>query len=212
MILVPKMMVKMLQVIVLVSCASQCFGFIFPDQYKVIRNNSQNISDGDLVKKILNNKFKMTELLLTNISDAELINEIGDESVSGPFCENGEDWCTSPRLNYPARTISKAFAKQGSTLKSMFTADILDVARARFGDLEQESDNVCTSVSRHIRPRAAKNKAGEWMFLVNGFEAEDEGDELVQLVATSECLGHGASCGHGLFFSGQVREQIDTFT
>jgi len=192
---------------VLLTIVTQSFSFIFPDQFKAIKNNSPNISDEDLVAKILDNKFNMTELLLANISDAEFLNEIGDDSISGPFCGDGEEWCTFPRLNYPARTITKAFAQQGTTLKSMFTKNILSQPIARSGGFElQETDNVCTSMSRDIRPRAAKNKNGEWMFLVNGFETNTEEGELVQLVATSTCLGHGASCGHGLLFSGQVTE------
>ena len=59
---------------------------------------------------------------------------------------------------------------------------------------------VCDMTTRYIRPKAAKNKAGQFMFLVNDVEKH------VQLVRVGQCLGEGEECGKGRIFTKQVTQ------
>ena len=52
-------------------------------------------------------------------------------------------------------------------------------------------------------PKAAKNKKGQFKFLVNGGEGAKE---YIQLVKISQCMRAGESCGHGNIFTRHVTE------
>lgn len=198
--------------------------FIFPDKLEQLwrMRNRTNMTELELINRTelqLSNMTELelsniTELELSNITDLELTNEIHDSFAQGPLCEGGLDWCSHPLMQYPTRSISKAMSWQGKSFKNMFTSDFSPLIRARTG-LDDEllfNDNVCTSQSSHIRPRAAKNKEGKWMFLVNGLEDGDSGTEFLQLVQVSTCLGAGQSCGAGQVFRGQATECRQQFS
>jgi len=55
--------------------------------------------------------------------------------------------------------------------------------------------NMCDHTEEYIRPRAAKNKAGHFRFIVNS--PEGGGEQYVQLVKVTKCLGAGEECGWG---------------
>jgi len=221
--------------ILLVSILQTTSSFIFPDDLEKLRR-MKNITDMKIFNLAESELTNMTDMELSTIPDLErshitdleeLTNEIHDSSSKGPLCEEGLNWCSHPLIQYPTRSISKALNWQGKSIKNMFTSDlsplIADKIRSDIGirsrnnlpftplppvfnDEPPLDDNVCTSKSSHIRPRAAKNKEGKWMFLVNGLEDDDRGTEFVQLVQVSTCLGAGHSCGEGQVFRGQATE------
>jgi len=211
--------------ILLVSILQTTSSFVFPDDLEKLRR-MKNITDMKIFNLAESELTNMTDLELSNVPELErshitdleeLTNEIHDSSVKGPLCEEGLNWCSHPLMQYPTRSISKALNWQGKSIKNMFTSDlsplIADKIRARtsllppvFNDDPLLDDNVCASKASHIRPRAAKNREGKWMFLVNGLEDDDSGTEFVQLVQVSTCLGAGHSCGEGQVFRGQATE------
>jgi len=54
---------------------------------------------------------------------------------------------------------------------------------------EPEYEKVCHSLTEDIFPRSAKNKEGQYRFIVNGGPGE-----YVQTVSISKCVGAGLSC------------------
>merc|ERR1712183_910150 len=123
------------------------------------------------------------------------------------LCPGPEDWCDSPP-DYPNQAILKAALRQNNTLGSLFDGKLLveekEVptettensvqSRTRFPQFEEfvEDDmiNICSVKTEYIMPRAAKNKEGEYKFIVNHPEG---GEEYVQ-----------QACGHGLLAAGGV--------
>ena len=62
---------------------------------------------------------------------------------------------------------------------------------------------VCDMTTRY-RPKAAKNTAGQFMFLVNDVKEDEE--EHVQLVRVGQCMGEGEECGKGKIFTRQATQ------
>eukprot|EP00091_Calanus_sinicus_P018651 TRINITY_DN4333_c0_g1_i5.p2 TRINITY_DN4333_c0_g1~~TRINITY_DN4333_c0_g1_i5.p2 ORF type:complete len:130 (-),score=35.96 TRINITY_DN4333_c0_g1_i5:89-478(-) len=60
--------------------------------------------------------------------------------------------------------------------------------------LEPEFENICDVETTYIKPRAAKNKEGKFMFIVNHPEGADE---YIQLVRVATCVSAGEECGQG---------------
>jgi len=56
---------------------------------------------------------------------------------------------------------------------------------------ELEYEKVCNSLTEDIFPQRAKNKKGEYRFIVNGGEGLEE---YIQTVTISKCVGAGLSC------------------
>jgi len=56
---------------------------------------------------------------------------------------------------------------------------------------ELEYEKVCQSLTEDISPQRAKNKKGQYRFIVNGGEGLEE---YIQTVTISKCLGAGLSC------------------
>jgi hypothetical protein len=130
--------------------------------------------------------------------DDSSLNLIDDKS----FCRNGTEFCTDP-ISYPIQAIRKALRKQKRIINSMFDTDLFRL-RLRSGiDLFHGGENVCDMSTTHIKPKAARNKKGEFKFLVNGGEG---GEDYIQLVKISQCLGVGESCGKGKVFTREVTE------
>jgi len=152
--------------------------------------NKININlGGDLVKEARRRK---------NIS---ALNVIEDLSV----CRNDTDFCSDP-IVYPTKAISRALRKQKRAMKSMFDKFDTDLYRLRLRsgiDVYQEGENVCSVSTTHIMPKAARNKKGEFKFLVNGVQGDED---YIQLVRITQCLGAGESCGRGKIFSREVTE------
>merc|ERR1711976_419509 len=134
-------------------------------------------------------------------------------SSRDPLCAGSEDWCSSP----PDQPILAAALRQNSTLGSLFDSKLLvtekevptespgifSSVRPRIGlpqfeefkEDDSEMINICSVTTEYIMPRAAKNKDGEYKFIVNHPEG---GEEYVQQVRVTLCRAAEQSCGHGL--------------
>jgi len=137
-------------------------------------------------------------------------------SSRDPLCAGSEDWCSSPP-DYPDQAILAAALRQNSTLGSLFDSKLLltekevptespgifNPVRPRIGlpqfeefkEDDSEMINICSVTTEYIMPRAAKNKDGEYKFIVNHPEG---GEEYVQQVRVTLCRAAEQSCGHGL--------------
>ena len=120
-------------------------------------------------------------------------------------CPNQQEWCENP-VEYPEFIIRKVMTRQNEALKTLFEQDkIIEQNMNKTHDdltirmFETEFENVCHSETNYIRPKAARNKAGEFRFIVN----QDEGNEenYIQLVKTVTCTTEGQECGHGMLSS-----------
>ena len=60
--------------------------------------------------------------------------------------------------------------------------------------LDPQFENICHVDTEYIKPRAAKNKDGKFMFIVNHPEGADE---YIQLVRIATCISAGEECGQG---------------
>jgi hypothetical protein len=93
-------------------------------------------------------------------------------SNTSTVCPDDFDWCDEPR-DYPENIILKAVAKQKKTVKIMFdnekvpTKAINETNDIGVRLLEPQFDNICDVETMYIKPRAAKNKEGKFMFIVN---------------------------------------------
>jgi len=127
------------------------------------------------------------------------------------LCPGTEDWCDSP-TDYPDQAILEAALRQNNTLGSLFDSKLLvkekevptettqNSVQSRKGlpEFEEFVDdmiNICSVKTEYIMPRAAKNKEGEFKFIVNHPEG---GEEYVQQVRVNICRAAEQSCGHGL--------------
>merc|ERR1712013_426261 len=61
---------------------------------------------------------------------------------------------------------------------------------------EDAFENICGLTTEYIMPRAAKNKNGQFRFIVNHPEGGDE--QYIQLVRVARCAGAGEECGWGV--------------
>merc|ERR1712013_878173 len=86
-------------------------------------------------------------------------------------------FCSDP-AGYPARNIAKALHRQKDSISSMFDNNLSLQARAGL-DTVTHMENICGMTTKHIMPKAAKNKKGEFKFLVNGGAGTEEYIQLV---------------------------------
>jgi hypothetical protein len=158
--------------------------------------------------------------------------DVNHENKFSASCPNGASWCDQP-LNYPSDAIVKAVAKQKKTINILFTnaSEIKSELKLpehgssigeRMGnfpenstDYENENDtlvddieydnfeNVCSLTTDLITPRAARNKAGVFRFIVNQPEGATE---YLQLVKVVKCAGEREECGHGELFTSHVTQ------
>eukprot|EP00091_Calanus_sinicus_P006572 TRINITY_DN17279_c0_g1_i2.p1 TRINITY_DN17279_c0_g1~~TRINITY_DN17279_c0_g1_i2.p1 ORF type:complete len:144 (-),score=41.50 TRINITY_DN17279_c0_g1_i2:10-441(-) len=99
-------------------------------------------------------------------------------SNTSTFCPEGLDWCDDP-LQYPENTILKAVSKQKKAIRIMFDEEKLPEEEVNEIDIrlrifDPQFENICDVETTYIKPRAAKNKEGKFMFIVNHPEGADE--------------------------------------
>ena len=70
---------------------------------------------------------------------------------------------------------------------------------------EDGFENICGLTTEYIMPRAAKNKEGQFRFIVN--HPEGGGEQYIQLVRVARCEGAGEECGWGLLAGRETRCQ-----
>merc|ERR1719431_622560 len=119
-------------------------------------------------------------------------------SNQSTYCPDDLDWCDEP-YHYPEHDILKAVAKQNKAVKIMFDQDDVPVpenktTEVRLRMFESEFENICDVDTTYIKPRAAKNKEGKFMFIVNHPEGADE---YIQLVRVATCISAGEEGGQG---------------
>jgi len=124
--------------------------------------------------------------------------EMSSSSLT-PLCAGSEDWCDSP-ADYPDQAILAAALRQNNTLGSLFDSKLLGKVQSRkgfpeFEEFVEDMINICSVTTEYIMPRAAKNKDGEYKYIVNHPEG---GEEYVQQVRVNICQAAEQSCGHGL--------------
>jgi len=62
---------------------------------------------------------------------------------------------------------------------------------------EDGFENICGLTTEYIMPRAAKNKNGQFRFIVNHPEGGND-EQYIQLVRVARCAGAGEECGLGM--------------
>merc|ERR1711970_115853 len=122
----------------------------------------------------------------------------GLPSNQSTICPDDLDWRDEP-YHYPEHDILKAVAKQNKAVKIMFDQDDVPVPKNKTTEIslrmfESEFENICDVDTTYIKPRAAKNKEGKFMFIVNHPEGADE---YIQLVRVATCISAGEECGQG---------------
>jgi len=144
-----------------------------------------------------------TSTPVTTPSSSTMMTREEEEEMSSnslvPLCAGSEDWCDTP-ADYPDQAILAAALRQNNTLGSLFDSNLLAKVQSRkgFPEFEEFVDdmiNICSVTTEYIMPRAAKNKEGEYKYIVNHPEG---GEEYVQQVRVNICRAAEQSCGHGL--------------
>ena len=134
-------------------------------------------------------------------------NEVKDGGTEG--CPGGEDYCEEP-LSYPASKIAKALQKVDSNLMRSLLSHSIEETEEVFGiglrsmpsiaartranpgaRNQMDYEKVCHSTKEFIKPKQARNKEGEYLFIVNGGEGLEDN---IQMVTVSKCLGTGERC------------------
>lgn len=130
-------------------------------------------------------------------------------------CPDDAIWCDAPE-EYPEEQIMKAVIKQKQTFKDIFdtkdkSQDFISISQpstnitessigiaTRISPLNDQFHNICGLTTSYIKPRAAKNKDGEYRFIVNH---PDGADEYLQVVRVSTCNSNDEQCGGGIIES-----------
>jgi len=130
-------------------------------------------------------------------------------------CPDDAIWCDAPQ-EYPEEQIMKAVMKQKQTFKDIFdtkdkSQDFISISQpstnrnesftglaSRISPLDDQFKNICGLTTSYIKPRAAKNKDGEYRFIVNH---PDGADEYLQVVRVSTCNSDNEQCGGGIIES-----------
>merc|ERR1712154_223001 len=95
---------------------------------------------------------------------------------SSRLCPENEDWCDSP-ADYPEDTILAAALSQDNTIRSLFDSQAVQPRKAltEFGQfVADDMENICSVRTDYILPRAAKNKDGEYKYIVNHLQGGRE--------------------------------------
>ena len=133
------------------------------------------------------------------------------------MCPDDTSWCDSPS-NYPDIEILKAVNKQKNTFQDIFndkyavtsksrttpSSNYTSLIETRISAFEDDDEyvqedeeayqNICNMKTSYIKPRAAKNKEGNYRFIVNN---PDGAKEYVQLVRVATCGSEGSQCAGG---------------
>ena len=110
-----------------------------------------------------------------------------------PRCdERRVSWCQPD--NYPDNTMTRLLQRNTSVNQ------LLETRRAEFIPFETFSTliNVCPINTDYVFPKAAMNKAGTFMFIVN---QPVGAEEYFQVVKVSLCSNPDQECGEGELFS-----------
>ena len=98
--------------------------------------------------------------------------------------------------NYPSKVISNLIKK------NIGIGKLFDQLDTRSQERMRKDDNVCDTNTEYITPKAARNKAGQFVFIVNSPVGSEE---YFQLVKVTKCANDGEECAQG-----QLLGYIDT--
>ena len=105
-----------------------------------------------------------------------------------------EPWCDDP-ADYPDTAITDLITGQDkSIISNFFDLGLVPFTRPGEDPLSVNEENICDTVSRYIIPRAAKNKASKFMFIVNHPEGSED---YLQLVKVTTCQAAEEECAQG---------------
>merc|ERR1719495_1306837 len=133
---------------------------------------------------------------ITNTDRSNIIDEQNEEITSTDRSNimNTTDMSREDTNNdcelgtYPDRVITDLI-KNNNTVAKWF--NIKDI---RTEHTEEIVDNICDTNTRYFPLRAAKNKAGRFLFIVNSPEGSEE---YIQLVKVTTCTNAGEQCAQG---------------
>eukprot|EP00092_Neocalanus_flemingeri_P059929 GFUD01071780.1.p1 GENE.GFUD01071780.1~~GFUD01071780.1.p1 ORF type:complete len:213 (-),score=49.68 GFUD01071780.1:4-642(-) len=154
---------------------------------------------------VINCSYSLAARIIFHDQDIErqprtqMSNVIDATANISTYCPGDVDWCKEP-FDYPEIIILKVVTKQEKSVMIMFDDEKIPVdgvnntkeIRTRIFDLQYE--NICDVETDYIMPRAAKNKEGKFMFIVNHPEGANE---YIQLVRVATCISAGEECGQG---------------
>eukprot|EP00092_Neocalanus_flemingeri_P039531 GFUD01043045.1.p1 GENE.GFUD01043045.1~~GFUD01043045.1.p1 ORF type:complete len:231 (-),score=51.16 GFUD01043045.1:291-983(-) len=113
---------------------------------------------------------------------------------------NATHWCSPD--NYPGNAISILINQNSSLVELLEKDDGIHTFASKIPiDSEPPMENICQTESEYIHPKAAKNKKGKFMFIVNrpaGFE------EYIQLVKVTTCKAAGKQCAQGQLLNSPI--------
>ena len=95
------------------------------------------------------------------------------------------------KQNYPHSVLANLVQNDNTLISSFFDTLIGQRATSIIPDVD---DNICDTESSYIAPRAANNKAGKFMFIVNHPEGFVN---YLQQVKVTTCLADGDQCAQG---------------
>ena len=112
-------------------------------------------------------------------------------------CTNLSSSCNEP-ANYPNMAITNLIKEDSSIVKLLQKDEDIQMnsATAFSGEIDRKPilQNICDTETDYIRPRAARNKKGKFMFIVNRPEGSEE---YLQLVKITKCKTAGEECAKG---------------
>eukprot|EP00092_Neocalanus_flemingeri_P013626 GFUD01014696.1.p1 GENE.GFUD01014696.1~~GFUD01014696.1.p1 ORF type:complete len:222 (-),score=55.79 GFUD01014696.1:24-689(-) len=128
--------------------------------------------------------------------DFENPSQIGDKMKSllktnspKAHSNNATHWCSPD--NYPGNAISSLIKKNSDLLELLEKDDGIHTFGSK---IPIDTENICHTESEYITPKAAKNKKGKFMFIVNSPAGSEE---YIQLVKVTSCKAARQECAQG---------------
>eukprot|EP00092_Neocalanus_flemingeri_P071508 GFUD01087915.1.p1 GENE.GFUD01087915.1~~GFUD01087915.1.p1 ORF type:complete len:204 (-),score=37.86 GFUD01087915.1:1116-1727(-) len=120
------------------------------------------------------------------------------EAETIPDCtDSSQQWCNP--TNYPDAKVTEILARNQSINQFLDkNSFIRGISITLFDDEYSSYENVCDEKTEYIYPKAAENKAGHFMFIVN-----NPGGSVKhrQLVKVTKCSRPDQQCGQGELFN-----------
>ena len=155
-------------------------------------------SDNDFIPR---NYVERSTTTTTTTTSRTTTTSTSTEMTPTRLCPGNEDWCDTP-TDYPEQSILRAALSQNNTIRSLFDTQEI-ISRNSFGEfVTADLENICSVKTEYIMPRAAKNKEGEYKYIVNH---PSGAEEYIQRVKVTKCTGAEQECGHGLLEGSGVR-------
>jgi hypothetical protein len=106
------------------------------------------------------------------------------------LCPENSTLCADPP-GYPTERVEQI---QRILRRKRSVRNIFEDNTVATEDISAEDVKLCQTHTYRVQPRAAKNRDGKFVFVVNGMK---EVGDFVQLVEVTECVEAGTQCGMG---------------